>query len=360
MNILFYFLAFLFSLGQLGRISFYDNQINFYLFEAVTVTFIVFLSIKYRLQPLKEFNKKYNVFLVFLGILLVSLVNGAANYPFFVNAVGLFYLLRLGLYGIYWAYLTYWIKKDKTAKNTISKGIWIITLLTIASTLIQYFLYPDLRNLFYQGWDPHLYRTFGVFFDTAIAAAIFGMIFLKSNKLIIKITYLFFIILSFSRSIYLSLIISLFYIFFKDKNVKKLVIYLLIGLFLVFIVPKPSGEGVNLLRTFSISSRIKDYQEGLNLFVKKPILGFGYNRLRYVRQIPKSNAGASFSSSYLTILVSAGLMGFIGLISLMSLIWKNNQVSRQLLVFIGVASFFDNIFLHPFILFFLFTLLSDK
>ncbi|MBI5127742.1 O-antigen ligase family protein [Candidatus Roizmanbacteria bacterium] len=360
MSIIFYFLAFSFSLGQLGRVSLFNNQINFYLYEAFLAIFILGLFFKYRFHPLIEFQKKYNPFFVFLGILLISLFNGMANYPIFVNVVGLLYLLRLCLYGTYWAYLAYWIRKDLIAKIALKKAFWTIVILTVASTITQYFLYPDLRNLFYLGWDPHLYRTFGVFFDTAVAGTFFGMLFLYNGKPIIKITYLIFTILSFSRSIYLALGISFFYIFFINKDFKKFILYLLVGLTLIFIAPKPSGEGVNLFRTFSISSRLEDYKEGLNLFIKKPILGYGYNRLRYVRQIPKSNAGGAFSSSYLTILVSSGLMGFIGLISLLSLIWKNNISKRQILVFVGIASLFDNVFLHPFVLFLLFTLLSDK
>ncbi|MFH0979866.1 MAG: O-antigen ligase family protein, partial [Candidatus Roizmanbacteria bacterium] len=115
--------------------------------------------------------------------------------------------------------------------------------------------------------------------------------------------------------------------------------------------PKPTGEGVNLTRTFSIISRVEDYREGINLFIKKPILGYGYNRLRYVRNIQDSHAGASFSSSYLTILVSSGIMGLIGLMSLVRLIWKKKKNFRFLLLFLAVVSLFDNVLLHPFVLF---------
>ena len=99
-----------------------------------------------------------------------------------------------------------------------------------------------------------------------------------------------------------------------------------------------------------------------NLFLKKPIIGYGYNRLRYVRSRSISHAGASFSSSYLTILVSSGIAGLIGLISTMRLIWIRKKNARTLLLFLTTVSLFDNVLLHPFILFIsgVLLILSDR
>ena len=362
-NIVLYLIFFLFSLGQLGRISFFNQQINFYLYEVFLGLFLLVLFFKYRFNPITDAWKKSTSSFIFLFILFLSLLIGFNQYSLFENTVGFLYFLRLSLYLTYWSYLSYWSKKDPNCKKVLKNGIMIITVVTIITTVTQYLLYPDLRNLFYLGWDPHLYRTFGVFFDTAIAGTIYGMIFLFSDQFIVKSIFLIFLVLSFSRSIYLSFIIALLYLFIKKSQFKKLFIYLFILLFLIFLLPKPAGEGVNITRTFSIVSRVKDYQEGINLFLKKPIFGYGYNRLRYLRNIQGSHAGASFSSSYLTVLVSSGLIGLIGLISLMGLIWRHSKNARALIVFLGTVSLFDNVLLHPFILFFagvLFTLFDKK
>ena len=187
MIILFYLTALLFSLGQLGRVSFFNQQVNFYLYE-VALTFNLFILFwKYRFEPIKEAWKKFKPLFFFLIILLISLLIDWTKYSLFENTVASLYFFRLVLYFSYFFYFKYYLP-------TIKKGIFLIAVLTIISTVIQYFLYPDLRNLFYQGWDPHLYRTFGVFFDTSVAAAIFGIFFLTINQPIVKIIYLIFFI----------------------------------------------------------------------------------------------------------------------------------------------------------------------
>ena len=213
MNIIFYITAFLFSLGQLGRISFFNQQINFYLYEVALIINVFFLFLKYRLEPIKVAWNKFKPIFFFLGVLFFSLLISLSKYNFFENIVASLYLFRLILYFLYFIYL-------KHCSLNVKKGVYLIAVITIFSTLIQYFLYPDLRNLIYQGWDPHLYRTFGVFFDTSISAAIFGVFFLTINQPIIKIIYLLLIALSFSRSIYIGFSLTLFYIFIRQKKFK--------------------------------------------------------------------------------------------------------------------------------------------
>lgn len=353
MNILFYLTAFLFSFGQLGRVSFFDQQVNFYLYEIVLTLSLFLLFFKYRLKPIKEAWKKFKPIFFFLAVLLVSLLIDWSKYSSFQNSVAFLYFFRLVLYFSYFFYLKY-------RSQTIKGGIFLIAILTIISTLIQYFLYPDLRNLFYQGWDPHLYRTFGVFFDTSIAAAIFGILFLTINQPVIKIIYLILIALSFSRAIYLGLSLTLIYIFIQKKQFKKILLFLLFFIVLIFIIPKPAGEGVNLKRFYSITSREQDYLQGINLWKNKPVLGYGYNRIRYVKNGDSLHSGASFSSSFLTILVSSGVLGLLGFLGVLWRLGKTNKISQPLIIFLSIISLFDNIILHPFILFLLFTSLSDK
>ncbi len=353
MTILFYLTSFLFSLGQLGRISFANQQINFYLYEIVLTINLLFLFFKYRFQPIKEAWKKHRPIFIFLGILLVSLLINLTKYAQFQNFVGFLYFFRLALYFFYFFYLKY-------HSPNVKKGTFLIATLTIVSTLIQYFLYPDLRNLLYQGWDPHLYRTFGVFFDTSISSAIFGIFFMTINLPIIKIFYLLLVALSFSRSAYISLSTSLVFFFIQQKQFKKILLFLFLFVTLIFIIPKPSGEGVNLKRFYSISSRAIDYRQGISLWKNKPIFGYGYNRIRYIKNNNSIHSGAGFSSSFLTILVSSGLIGLFSFIWVLWNLRDLNKVAPYLLIFLSIMSLFDNVFFHPFILFLLFINLSDK
>ncbi|MEK7597641.1 MAG: O-antigen ligase family protein [Patescibacteria group bacterium] len=353
MTILFYLTAFLFSLGQLGRVSFFNQQVNFYLYEVVLILSLLLLFFKYRFEPIKEAWKKFKPIFFFLAVLLVSLLIDWLKYNSFENTVASLYFFRLILYFSYFFYFKY-------HSPTIKKGIFLIAILTIISTLIQYFLYADLRNLLYQGWDPHLYRTFGVFFDTSIAAAIFGIFFLTINQPIVKIIYLVLVALSFSRSIYLGFSITLIYLFIRQKQFKKIVLFLLFFITLIFVIPKPAGEGVNLKRLYSIESRIEDYRRGINLWKNKPLIGYGYNRIRYVKNSGSLHSGATYSSSFLTILVSSGIMGLLSFIWVLWSLRKLNKMAPILLIFLSIVSLFDNLLLHPFILFLLFINLSDK
>ncbi|MFA6016550.1 MAG: O-antigen ligase family protein [Patescibacteria group bacterium] len=360
MSILFYLTAILFSLGQLGRISFFNQQVNFYLYEVALALNLFVLFFKYRFQPVKDAWKNFKPIFFFLGILLISLIVDWAKYNLFENTVGALYLYRLHLYLIYFVYLHYHVKINEDFSKVIKRGVLVIAALTIISTLIQYFLYPDLRNLIYQGWDPHLYRTFGVFFDTSIAAAIFGIFFLTINQPLIKNIYLILIALSFSRSIYIGLSLTLLYLFMQQKRLKKIILFILFFVALIFFIPKPSGEGVNLTRLYSITSRFIDYQQGIKLWKNKPIIGYGYNRIRYVKNSDSVHSGATFSSSFLTILVSSGLLGLLSFIWVLWSFRKSNKIASSLLIFLSIISLFDNVLLHPFILFLLFINLSDR
>lgn len=360
MTILFYLTTFLFSFGQLGRISFFDQQINFYLYEIVLTLSLFLLLIKYRLKPVKDAWKKFKPLLFFLTILLISLLMNWLKYNLFENTVASLYFFRIALYFAYFFYLQYHLRKNKDFSQTIRYGFFIIAILTIITTVIQYFLYPDLRNLFYQGWDPHLYRTFGVFFDTSIAAAIFGILFLTANQPVIKVIYLILIALSFSRSIYLGLFLTLIYLSIRQKQLKKMALFLLFFIILIIFIPKPAGEGVNLKRFYSINSRVDDYRQGINLWKNQPVLGYGYNRIRYVKNSDSLHSGATFSSSFITILVSSGILGLFGFVLALWSLKKSNRLAPSLLMFLTIVSLSDNVLLHPFILFLLFINLSDK
>lgn len=360
MTILFYITVFLFSLGQLGRVSFFNQQINFYLYEIVLLLSLFVLFFKHNSKPIRESWKNSKAIFLFLTILSVSLLIDCLSYTIFENIVGIMYLLRLCLYFIYYIYLRYHTKINKHFSKIIKNGILIVAILTIISTVIQYFLYPDLRNLFYQGWDPHLYRTFGVFFDTSIAATIFAVFFLTTNQPIIKIIYLVLIALSFSRSIYISLSLALIYLYISKKQFKKIVLFLLMFAALIFAVPKPAGEGVNLKRIYSINSRAVDYKQGVDLWKNKPIFGYGYNRIRYIKNSGSVHSGAGFNSSFLTILVSSGIMGLASFVWVLWGLKRSHPAATILIVLLSLVSVFDNVFLHPFVLFLFFVNLSDK
>lgn len=357
MTIIFYLTVLLFSLGQLGRISFFNQQINFYFYEISLFCGLVYLVFKYKLQPLIDAWERHRPMYLFILTLSLSLIWNFSKFNLFQNFVGSLYFLRLLMYFLYFFYLKFHLKKNPEFAKVVKRGMISLAVLTIVSTLIQYFFYPDLRNLIYQGWDPHLYRTFGVFFDTSISAAIFGLFFLASEQPIVKMIYLLLTALSFSRNIYIGLSLTLFYVFIRQKKLRRIFLFLIVFAALIFFIPKPSGEGVDLRRLYSVASRGEDYLIGLNLWKNQPLLGYGYNRIRYIKKSDSLHSGAAFSSSFLTILVSSGVFGLISFLWMLWQFRKSNKLAPVILIFLSIISLFDNVFLHPFILFLFFTLI---
>lgn len=355
------FLIFLsFSLGQLGRISFLDQQINFYFYELFLAVFCFFKLLN--LNKKKIINKLINlkIIFIFLGYLLFSFFLNINQFTGIENLISFLYWLRLSFYFLVLITLD---------EEDLKFGIRIFFYLTVISSLIQYFLYPNLRNLIYLGWDPHQFRLFGLFFDTYLAGAIYGLgffYFLYSPKktfldYMMLFFYFIFIFMTFSRITYISLFFTLFiYYFFYQKRKRFFIFLFSAALVIIILLPKPSGAGVDLGRFFSIKSRMVDYQLGLNWWQKKPIFGWGYNRIRYLKKDLFSHSGASFHSSFLIILVTAGLIGLILFILTLAKIVKGNQQAIFYLLFLIICSLTDNVLLHPFILFLFFSMIKKQ
>jgi len=369
----YFFLFFLFSLGQIGRISIMEYQINFYLYEILLFAFTVFLFTKFRFQPF--LNKKIKWLYYFPLSLILSFLVTFYQYNQIENLTALLYLIRTSFYFISIIYLYHYANKQKDLEEYIKPGLIFFTLITLLTSFIQYFLYPNLRNLTYLGWDPHLFRIFGVFLDTSIASAIFGLIliFLIVNykkftfsifsRVLLIISFVTLSLLTYSRGFYISILITLFIYFLFQKKLKFILVVLFLFGFALFVIPKPFGEGVNLLRTYSIEARVKDYQEGISVWKTKPIFGIGYNQLKSIR-IQSSNVPAhstsAYQSSFLTVLVTSGVIGLSMFLLALWRLYSFNLSARYYVIFLSVFSLMDNILLHPYILFLLLFLVNDS
>lgn len=359
--IVFILTVFLFSLGQLGRISFFNQQINFYLYEVFLVINFGLLLIKYKLAPLHKFFIKNRWALIFVLILLGTYVFNLYNFSWPQNLVALLYLLRLIVYPIYFIYLNQYFQQNRKSRSFLSFAFGYLLVSSLIIGFTQYFLYPNLRNLKYLGWDEHYYRMFGQFLDTSTSGAIYGLLFIavltskKFNRIKVFLLPLTFsaILLTFSRLSFIALIITCLIFFVKNKLFKYLVVFLLFFSLMVVLLPKPAGEGVNLLRTATLESRIKDNTAGFNYWLKSPLFGFGYNRIRYLQPQSEFNlhSGAAFSSSYLIILIGAGIFGLLIFLKLLFDLRKINFFSYYGIIFLGTVSLGDNVILHPLVIF---------
>lgn len=369
---LYYVTTLLFLLGQLGRVSFLNQHINMYFYEIPFILLLLCLCIKYKFEPLRYFAKVTIPLGFFSLFMLFGLQQNSHLYLPLENGIALLYNLRLLTYLFSIPYVTYYFMAEIRSLKHLKKGILIIIMLIIASAFFQYTFYPNLRNLLYLGWDPHLYRVFGVFFEPYLAATAFGMIFYyllelhSSRKVFTYLKYvliflsLILLALTFSRTAYLAFaFVTLFYLCLRKR-------WLYMGLFLVLfagviiIIPKPEGVGINLLRTFSVFTRVENTKQGIEMWRKDPYFGVGYNRVGFARIENKTNinteashAGSSYHSSFITILASTGWIGLLLFIVILHSLSSFSILSRIIVIFISLISFGDNALLHPFILFLL-------
>lgn len=381
MTVLIYLLFLLFSLGQLGRISFQGQQINVYLYELPLFVVLIYLFLRYKLVPIKGAFRKYKEIILFVGILVATYLLGLPFYNLSQNAISFLYLVRLIFYISAFLYLDWHFEKAPKETNKMLSPFLIFCSLTLLVASAQYFLYPDLRNLFYLGWDPHLYRAFGLFFDTTAASAIYGLIllFLVVNykrlklanpiKLVLVAAYSTLGLLTYSRGFYLAIIATfILYLLSKRKHLYILLLFLAFILSL-FLLPKKFGEGVNLLRTFSVTSRLQDSKLAISIWQKKPLLGIGYNRIRYEKErlgVIKKNSedvthsGASFASSFLIVLVTGGIVGLVVFILTLFKLATISEGAKLEIIFVSIFSLSDNVLLHPFVFFLLLMMISLK
>lgn len=279
------------------------------------------------LKKRRELFFKNIYLLCFLFIGLVGLFFSLSTIKDLIFSVG--YLGRLILYLMLAMPIFIFTKK---MLFSVLKIAFLASVLFAVFGYAQYIYYPDLANLFYFGWDRHLYRLFSTFLDPNFAGSYLvfsyitslGMIHLfwkkhaKRNLLLITLIFLPAILLTYSRTAYIMLVVSggLFLYFFQ----RKLVIFSFLLFFvLVMFLPKNfGGEGVNLLRTSSIISRLEANEFALSVFIQNPIIGVGFNGLRnaYLTDGSLSVSGiASHSASgvpnsFLYILATTGVVGF--------------------------------------------------
>lgn len=357
----------LFTFGQLLRIPVGRADGALYIYEILVLAVTVILMAHLRFKPfaLLQKNRFEHSILLFLAYTWGTTLLSLFFFSIEQNITAVLYLLRLSMYllfSIYLIYYTFSVRLMPLVFWTIGLSI----VLTVVFSIIQYAYYPDLRNLFYAGWDPHLYRLFGVFFEPVYAAAVYGVfaLYLFFQKRYSRaITYPFIAILviallaTFSRGAYIALAVTTVLYLCTAVRLRWLFVGFAVCIIVVGMLPKPAGEGVNLMRTSTIASRIVDYQQGIELWKSSPVLGIGYNHIRSVKETPMidkgqpNNAAGSFHSSFLIIMVTTGIIGLFLYLNMLVRLGQMGVFEKYAIIFMAVVSLFDNVLLHPFMLF---------
>lgn len=284
---------------------------------------------------------------------------------------GAFYLIRFIAY-LYLPFII--ISKLHSARvvKLLFNSLLFETIIIAIFGWIQYIFYSDLRPLYFIGWDDHLYRLAGSFLDPGFTSilltfgAIFSLVCFVEKR---KIAYLFSLIFlcvtlafTYSRAGYIALVIGVLYYLFKVGKLKLSLILISIFAGLIFILPRPSSEGVKLERMYSLLLRIQNYRETLVIWQKSPVFGIGFNNICVARQAifhesdSFSHSCSGSDSSLLLLLSTSGMVGVVIFTSFIFRVRKyikdsgSGLILKTSFVALVIHSVFVNSFFYPWVL----------
>lgn len=332
---LFILAVFIWPFGQLLNFKGYGLTTTIYPLDLACL--LLSISVLFSKKSRKSVSKD-PLFKPLVYFLLAASASLIFNFPSAISGkitFSLFYLLRLIIYPS--VYFSAKLFSRKQIYKPLCLSILVFSLLALS----QYLFFPDMRFLKYLGFDDHYYRLIGSLYDPNFSGAIFAgfsLFFLALGQWLPALALVQLLALTFSRASYLVFLFGIFGLLYLRKK-WSLLIYLFLLALIVYFIPKPFGEGVNLLRTFSIFSRFDSWQTGLDLFMQKPVLGWGYNTLR-------SLTGERFQidNSFLYLAATTGLVGLLTFFNLLKKAFFQTVFlpSKIFLVTLLLHSLFNN------------------
>lgn len=356
--------------GQVGGIVFSPGVVV-YIHDFV-LCFVLLATIVIKRGSLKK-SKLIQSIGIFAGVCILSLILQIGHFSINELATSSLYLWRwLAYAGVY-----FFIVQKTVSIKTITHGLYLFGVGMGIIGLVQFVFYPDLRNLWYLGWDPHYYRLFSSLLDpnfTGILLAfsvLLGVYLWQEERKYWHIACIVMLSLSlyltYSRSSYLAILAGIFVYFLLQRQWK---IFIVIGLIVagIIFIPTPGGKTLRLDRWDSTISRIMNWQESFSLFTTSPILGHGFNTIRAMRTPSFSRAGGGVDSSILFLLVTTGV---VGLSAYLWLLYKAIPVGKSssknpraiqlyfsILAAVGIHSLFTNSLFYPWVMLWLWIIIG--
>jgi O-antigen ligase len=116
------------------------------------------------------------------------------------------------------------------------------------------------------------------------------------------------------------LIVSTVVLMIIHKMLKLGLVFIILFVALFLLFANTNIEGLNPFRVVSSEARLKSAHEAVEIFSKSPILGVGFNSYRYAQirygtrsggGVASSHADAGTDNSYLFVLATTGIVGFL-------------------------------------------------
>ncbi len=370
LKILFILVLLTIPLGEITRIQL-GNGIAFTLNTLlVCLSSGIFLLQVYLSRNLKKyFGSDYTKpIIIFIGVSFLSLLINVKDLTLFEGFTSFLYLLRWIMYIIIFFVM---LNFDNHFKEFVKKLIFTIGALILAIGYLQYIFFLDTKKLFNLGWDEHMYRMVSTFLDPNYLGSflVLYLLFVLSKyfekKYYIYLLTAFFtiigIFLTFSRSAILMMLISVS-IYFLLLNKRRYILIILGVLIFFFIITYRYFyiENINPFRIVSSEARLETARNAITIFRDNPILGIGFNSYKFAQvkygfrneqNILFSHADASPDNSFLFILATTGILGFLAYLYIWVNFLKNfNPYILSLIIGIFVNSMFVNSLFYPFIM----------
>jgi O-antigen ligase len=339
-------------LGQLGRLPIPGGaEGGLYLHDVVLgVLLVCWITWRLVVQKKIVISPVDIVLFIFAGTTFVSLLYSLTWIRLDDWLVSSFYWFRLAAY-LFLYQLTVELKEQVRSKFAVILPL-LITFFATAG-LLQFLVFPDFSKYVQHGWDPHYYRVLSTFFDPNYAGLflVFGFLYLlnvlykqfnqpQTLQTSIILTQVLLVgaalTLTFSRSSYLAYALAmLIFAWFKDKRIIFMMI--IFGVIIFATVPRVRNRVVGALNLDQTAQlRLLDYQKSWQIIQDHPILGVGFNTLRYAKEEyglfrdkrgvnqPSGHAGAGADNSFLFIWSTGGIISLISLLGvLIFFVWQS-------------------------------------
>src|SRR3989338_1546743 len=174
LTVLYYLTIVLFPMGEIARFSL-GNSVSITLKDFAIATLSVYWWIFALFHQKKLTFPFWKQILVFVCIAFFSLLVNMSNFKKEELFVASLYIFR---FVAYTSILFVTAHLVKTQRKFIYFGLLFIGSSIILIGLVQYAYYQNLRNLFYLGWDDHLYRLFSSFLDPNFTGAFLVLFFI--------------------------------------------------------------------------------------------------------------------------------------------------------------------------------------
>lgn len=325
--------AFLFSLptGQLGSYRIGDGAV--YLSDALLVILILsWLSESFLVTHSLFLNKRGLLIVLFGAISFTALLNSLRWFSGSEVLIGGLYWLRWIAYASIFFIIYDLISKGVNVKDTLLIILIIDGLVVALAGFVQLAIIPDFRwQAVEEGWDPHKGRLLSTFFDPNFTGAflcltlslVTSLLFSKRFKLLALASLpilLLALLLTFSRSAWLMFgIIVLVFGLLRSRWLLILAIFLAFSSY--FFVPRVQTRLSGVTDPAdSAHYRLISWNNTLKVASDYPLTGVGFNTYRYAqaaygffdfRDPTGGHAGAGSDSSWLLVLATTGIFGFL-------------------------------------------------